>query len=876
MLVMISFANVFRRCPAAVCRFGVCLLLVLSSFSICGVAQEPDEPAKPSTLRVGKNRDEGEGALPKYEELILPTAEELLRAKPFDWIVLHINQVIVAEPISPRPDTLLRLQSELDRYSKAKSGGSEADELLREKRRQLQRIQLTMINPGDEENADYFLETKFIQKIEYFEDLVLRRANLLIDEGNIPLAYDLLLMVDQRNRDNNIRSAELVDFRRKEDAAARAEIARRRYTVPDALPFKPYKSWPKWEETYERLLERDADQHQERNDFEGTFVILENLWDHNSSREGLSDRIGTVADRLIAMAVDTLDFRKARHFLNRLSIRYPQHTVVDNWKAELTKQAGGLIEQARQLSANGDDPAATYTIEQAARVWPDSPGLKDAHRELTHRFQSVRLGVLRLPGTPTTYPLDPPAEAEVKLLMTQPLFEPTKIDERGVRYRSSLFETWEPTDLGREVQFNLRLKRADWEARPLVTAADVAEELAAMIDPGNSRYDERLAGAVERISVQSPSRFTIHFRRLPLRLESLLQLSIPIGESSLSRNSEIPAAAVPMAGRQRFYEFENGVKQVSYRRVRPQPASLKTRNVDEIVEVKYDSWDKQLQGLVRGEIVGITHVGHNDLKGLRDDNRFFVVPYAMPLSHFVLFNPASPALRDGQLRRAISLAIPRDEILRSTIQSNAVKASSRITTTPFPSNGYGHNRLLLEPAYDPHRAAALALTAKKQMGGTLPVLRIACPPDATIRAACTAMIEHWKRVGVEVELNNDSTDRKWDLIYKTDSIVEPVAELWPMLAVQNGATIESLKPLPERMRRQLVELERTNDWTSAIKLLRRIETELLVEARYIPLWEVDEFFVTRRNLLGLPTRLMNTFQDAERWTLQSWYPTEVP
>ena len=138
------------------------------------------------------------------------------------------------------------------------------------------------------------------------------------------------------------------------------------------------------------------------------------------------------------------------------------------------------------------------------------------------------------------------------------------------------------------------------------------------------------------------------------------------------------------------------------------------------------------------------------------------------------------------------------------------------------------------------------------------------------------MIEQWKRVGIEVRLNDDSNDREWDLVYKTVSVVEPVSELWPMLAVRNDATIESLKPLPERMRRQLVELERTTDWTSAMRLLRRIETELLVEARYVPLWEVDEYVVVRRNLLGLPPQLMNTFQDAERWTLQSWYPQEAP
>ena len=161
----------------------------------------------------------------------------------------------------------------------------------------------------------------------------------------------------------------------------------------------------------------------------------------------------------------------------------------------------------------------------------------------------------------------------------------------------------------------------------------------------------------------------------------------------------------------------------------------------------------------------------------------------------------------------------------------------------------------------PQRAGRqyLPVTAKKQLGGQLPELRLTCPPDPAVRAAATAMIEHWRRVGITVRLNDDSLGNSsdndgWDMVYRTTRIIsEPLTELWPLLSLQtDDAKVDALKPLPERVRRQLLDLERANDWPSATKLLHRIETELLVEARYIPLWEVDEFFVTRRNLVGLP------------------------
>ena len=187
---------------------------------------------------------------------------------------------------------------------------------------------------------------------------------------------------------------------------------------------------------------------------------------------------------------------------------------------------------------------------------------------------------------------------------------------------------------------------------------------------------------------------------------------------------------------------------------------------------------------------------------------------------------------------------------------------------------------MLEPTpYDAQRSATLAMTAKKQLGGKLHVLRLACPPDAAIRITAASMIEHWKRVGVTVQLiddTGDSSDADWDMAYRMTRIIEPVTELWPLMTLNSDTRVATLTPLPDRVRRQLLDLERTNDWTSATKLLHRIESELLVETRYIPLWEVDEFFVTRRHLIGLPARLMHPFQDVERWTLQSWYPQENP
>ncbi len=986
-----------------------------------------------------------DGMLVKYKDMVLPSGEDLLRGKPFDWIVLKSDDVVVVEPVSPRPDPVGRLTARHKQaeglYNRAlkyrPARLAEADQLLSRDRgadpdkvraaadapvtaaRQkvqechaaAQKVSVTLLD--DSVDPDYVLETRFINLIVHYEDLVLRRVDLLIAEGRVPLAYDLMLLVGRRHRDNNLRIREELEAdehailtevtslktrrdelrderdkiqkapasernartkKRESDIANSIESLTReskewdedlaairkklRFARPKDFP-KPdpiqkddvlLPSWPKFDELYVKLIRKDAELQAARNDVEGAWRLLEEIWKPGTTIDGLSAQMGSIVDRQVRGLVERQDFRQARHYLNRLAACESDHTVVQKWKVALIGQTNAGISEARALAASGDASAAVMSIERAAWIWPETPGLKEAHRELTERHQALRVGVLRLPVTASRDPFPSAADERARLLMTQSLFEPTRIAEQGVRYRSSFLEAWEPADLGREVKFTLKLKRADWESRGLVTSADIQAELAARLDPSQPSFDERLAGFVAGISVQSPSEFTVRFHRLPLRLESLWQFSVgvqpeswslpedwvrgdisreamlsqvsppastselsKIESSDLDRNESDPAdalrpesvrqestrpvaplltptvvlppVAVPVAsgvGRLRFHRVSTDEQHAVFRRTRVQSPTVRQPHVNEVVEVRYDSWEKSLQGLLRGEVTLLPTVDLRDLKGLQDDGRFFVMQYALPQSHFLMFQSKTVALRDGQLRRALLHAVPRERLLRDIVLKDAPAAHGRLVTSPFASQSYGYNRLLKAPAYDPQLAAALALTAKKQLGGTLPTLRLLCPADPVLRETARAMIAEWKRVGITVTLVDEATPEgtgsreDWDICYRTARFIEPISDIWPLLTLQTEARVAALQPLPERTRRVLLELERTIDWTTASTLLHRLLGDLLTEARYVPLWEVDEYLVTRKNLLGVPPRPIHTYDEIERWTLQSWYPQEVP
>lgn len=944
---------------------AVCLLLQI--MALTAVAQDVQPEATPPPMR------EEQVTLPRYQDLPVPSAEELLREKPFDWIVLRTQEVLVIEPISSRPDLISRLNikhelaqqhhnrilkhkpykdaelASLRQLYKGTDRVAEVDarEAALKEEMEASRERMDSLRPANYKlqitlrdgsvDPEYTLDLRYVELIVYYEDLVLRSADQMIEQGRVPLAYDLLLLVARRYRDSfapiqaELESEEagllarlkaLEDERtglrksrdelnlpkNKNTAASKIRLNSLEKTVvaiaaemkdledelrsvrfklrfkrpkdfPNPEPLRKddllFPSWPRFDDVYQRLVLKDADQQMEQGKTDEALRLLEDLWRPGIDATGLSARLGRVIDRRILECGD--DVREARHFLARLTARDPANPIVEKWRTELTTRAAATLQQARDAATQGDHSRALQLVELTARIWPEVAGLREAHRDISERRQVVRAGVLELANGKTTSVVPSSAEERIRLLRILTLFEPSGISDQGVRYRSAFFDVWEPTDLGRRVQFRLKLKREDWESRTVITSADVHAELMARIHPDSNAYDERLAGFVDGVTVHSSSEFSVNFRQLPLRPEALWQLTIAVGDATRSLNDDVNVTDSVELGRERFVLKESDTNKNSFVRVRPQVASSRLRHVDEIEETRFDSWDRSLQGLLRGEVSLLPIVDLKDLKGLQDDGRFFVVPYVQPRSHFLMFNPRNRALQDAQFRRALLHGVPRERLLQNIVLRGINGAHARLVTCPFSTNSYGYNRQLTQADYDAALAAALALTAKKHLAGELPVLKMISPNDPQSRELAQAMIDEWKRVGIEVRLLDSFTpDGEWDICYRTAKTVEPLTEIWPLLIMQSSARVDALQGLSEPTRRILLELERSVDWPTATKLLHRLMADLQLEARYVPLWEVDEYLVARKNIVGVPTRLMHAYDDIERWTVQSWYPTETP
>jgi hypothetical protein len=784
------------------------------------------------TVAQTQPKPDDEKPLPKLIEMPLPSAEELLRSRAFDWIVLLNGDVLVVEAVPYRPNTLKTLQQQYDELLKSRPAGMDPDE-RRRKLAELQRLQVTLVDGGEE--PDYLLETRFIDRIVYFEDLVLKRAAALMDARQLTAAYELLMFVDRRHR-----------------------------------------GWPEFTTHYHRFLFLEATRLTELGQDEQAWVLLERLFGLDAKYPQLSEQLGAVSDRFISTAVEAEDFRRARHFLTRLERLIADHSMAKRWRERLTALASDAVTAARAATAEGNRRAAIDLLDRAARVWPELPGLKDAHREATARYQIVHAGVVN--PAPAVSAQDDAHAQRRRQLCEIPLFEPDRLQDGVVRYRSAFIESWEPRDLGRELQFQLRPRRAPWESRPVLTAGMIVDSLTARLEAGRRSGDDRWSANVRSVEAQSPWEWRLSLGQIPLRVEGWLRVTVPLNADAAAWNTDLQAAAWSAPLEQRFFLAEQQEDSVSFQRTRPQQDAASPRYADEVRERAYPDWDRLLQGLNRGEIDLAPVVEWRDLPALQQDNRFFVLQTALPRTHVVLVHPRSIAAQNGPLRRALLHALPRDELLRQNVLENSGESFGRTVNSPFATTTYAYDSRLRQPEHSFGLATSLAATAKKELGGTLPLLKLQAPADPVVARVLPVMLAHWKRAGLDVQMAvaDASTLGGWDLKYVTVSLTEPYVDLWTLISPDGPLDWAALQVYPHWMREQLLTLERTVDWTTAVRLLQRIQAEFLVEARWLPLWEVDDYMVVRRRITGLPTRPMQTYHGIERWTVQSWYPTDTP
>jgi tetratricopeptide (TPR) repeat protein len=778
--------------------------------------------------------------LPRLKDLAVPTAERLHQI-PVDWIVLKGPDrenplVVVVKPVFPRPDTLKKLEATYEEFRRKPRALTDEEKEARAKEKY--ELQNLVINLPDETKGEiYDIPTRMIDRIVYHEDLVIRRAGLLINERRFRDGFELLFPLERQSPD-----------------------------------------WEGLREQTRHLLLLEAEQEIANGALESALTFLEELHNRDPNYPGLRAHLGEAIDHLVSGSVQTGKFREARHFLVRLARLEPKHEVLIKWQQRLLSDARQLMESAQSASRKGDHATAFKLIDQAARVDPAVPGLTDLHRRLGGRYQRIDVGVLNLPGEGSNLPYATLGDRRETRLTQLNLYEVDHIDD-VTHYRSRVFEQWEPTDLGRRAVFHLKSTRARWESRPLLTATPVLSAIESRLNPESSEYDERLAHRISSISPRSPFEFELGFAQAPPRTELLFRFpvtAVPYEDLSTSR----PEA--PRIISRRFTKDAGTMAEAVYTRAFPQPDGRNEYQVAEVHERRYDSPERALQGLFRGEISMLPDLPIWLIEPLRDDQRYFVLDYAIPTSHVLQFNPRSAPLKSRELRLALAYAIDAPRLLSKAILHGSQAAKGRLVTAPFATTSYAYNSLVPPRPYNLTLAASLFDAAKKRLKKS-PHLRIVCSPGIAAQSALAEMVKEWARIGIEVEVianlpaGISAPAAEWDVAYRTLRMEEPFVELWPLLTLDSRARVEGLRHLPDWLRQELLALDNAADWNTAVTRLQQLHAHLFAEAEYIPLWEVNESLVLRKNIHDFPaSRFLSAYQGIERWTVQPWFPEDTP
>lgn len=818
--------------------------LVIASLLLPSAAMSQDEP------------EPEEEALPLYKDMQVPTAEQLLDGDPVDWVVLNQkndineNEVLIVQPVYPRPDTLKKLadsKANLSAQRPARLPGETDSEYRQRLARLIEESENLIVMFPDsvqsddvDQAAEYKLSTRQVALVVHHEDLFLQRCEQLISDRKLEQAFEMLLILQRQ--------------------------------TPD---------WPRYDLVRNKLILEEGKVRLEAGELEAALAFFEELHSLNPDFNGLRATMGEVVDQLVTRSTQSGDLRRARYYVGRLRSLEPQHGTVTKWVESFTTKAGVLLNDARTSRQAGRHDEALARAEEAAAIWPLHPSLRAVYEDVSERHQVLKVGVFRFADEPTPYFLPTPADQRHASLQTLDLFQINGFQQSAF-YESRYFEEWTPTDLGRRLVFRLKSRQQTWESNTPLSSPQVVRAIGDRLRPASPHYDERLASFVRSMEVRSPYEFTLYFSTVPVRPQALFRFPArkPSSNGLPLATTDGDAASPetePDVLSSRFRIQERDTNRIVFKRSVPQPDRAAKYSTAEIVEYRYDNHESAIQAVLRGDISVLPSIPVWLAGMFEPDERFFTVPYAVPTTHVLQFNQNSEPLKIAEFRRSIAYMLDRERILKTTVLRDGGGDRGRIVSGPFPSKSYAYNRQVVPRPKDLTTAFSLKTIAAKRMGGEIPELTMICEPNEVVLAAAEKLIEQWGRFGVKVNLvpQDQPTPENWDILYRTVRITEPVTDLWPFLTMKPDARVKDLEHLPDWLRQQLIELEQSVDFPSSVRHLRELHFRLNELVYLIPLWEVDDVIVIRRNIQAFPQDIVHPYQGVERWIVGPWFPKDL-
>jgi ABC-type transport system substrate-binding protein len=705
----------------------------------------------------------------------------------------------------------------------------------------------------DDPTKLYELPWQSIEKVELFEQMVLKKAVALMEAKEFDQAYDYFQFLEAK-----------------------------------------HPQLPGLGEAMEEYLFQEAAALYQQQEYDGALARLRELYRRNPKRPRLDTSLGATTEKLVERYLAREDYRAARMLLRNLAAWFPQHPVVVEREGGLKQRAAALLAEARSATEGGDLRQAAQLSDRLTDVWPGLPGARELAELVHQRYPRVVVGV-SLPAADTQPGgLSDWAARRSARLVYRTLTEFVAPGSEGGRYACPVGElTIEALERRITLRIQPDLRWSSGEAA--LTGYDVSRRLLAMADPQGAAYLPAWAEVLGGVAVGGVYQVDVQMRFSHVRPDALLQtILVPYTTPAVSGGP--PPTNGPYVVGPRTADETRYLANPRYRAARPTFGRCPTQP-QEIIERYYARGSRAIQALRDGRIQVVDRLDPWDVEAVRRDENLVVDFYAMPLVHCLIPNMRRPLMAQRTFRRALVYGINRQAIL-SQLLGGAKLSGCQVLGSPFPARlslddpvSYARDPGVEPRVYEPRLAIALAEVGRKGVAAAqkkatprngqepsaakTPPLVLAHPPHQLARLACASIQRQLEPIGVAIELRElaggapPQIPEDVDLLYAELAMWEPLVDA-PRLLGEDGMAAGCTPYMSLALR----QLRRAADWQQVRKILHRIDRLAHDEVAVVPLWQLTEHFAYHKSLRGIATRPVTLYENVEQWQRSFQYPAE--
>ncbi len=689
---------------------------------------------------------------------------------------------------------------------------------------------------------DFQIETKHIREIIYFEDQLVEQGDKLMLNGEFLLAFEHYLRAYEFDSD-------------MEGLSGRVNT----------------------------LLYNEGVEESGQGRTRQALKLFRELHSRTPDYPDLDSALARSYDAQVDAAIRASDYAKARRIVRDLESKIG----ADN--RSVVPVRGRLLEQARRLVRRAEDRRVAQAtrldlLTEAVAVWPQDDTVASAYREAFLALPTLTVGVDDLASRVSPW-LHSDAERRVAELIYVPLLADTSEDALLGKSPDQIAEQVEVSDLGRELVVTVRDGITWSDGSRDASPTDVARILIDRANPKSDGFQASWANLLERVEIGRQS-VTVRLRRSTLEPTRWMVLPIMPAHADDRGRVTVGGGRTRPVGNGPFRWIATNGPTTTYRRV--DDVSADPTVIQRVVEIRLPDPEDALAALINGKVSLLEHVPPNQVAILQRLSEIRVGRYRDPVLHWIALDGRNPALKNRRLRRALSLAIPRTELLEDVLlKAPAGPETGELSDGPFIKGSYA-DRTVEPLEHDPLLARMLVAAAADELNRPRIDLTFAYPATTVAKAVAFQLVEAFEQAGLNIQTvetpaaeleNRLRTGAQFDLVYRTGLCREPIADIGPVLCPGYNAppevdAIDAIASLP--VLQALLRLEQVTSWPKATELAAQLDMLCVSELPIIPLWQLTDHYAWRDRLDGPPEQTEHLYQTLPQWRIQPWFATDAP